>query len=319
MRPVEPLPEMTLGCVDISTKPNESADKAQEAKIALSELVKTRKDTTIMLDFVHKTFDQMPFTIAPGIVVSRLLTVGSGWNNRLGATVENKIDEVIGIIAPIRQDILANKVTHQRNGLGDVMALSSRQAQTQRIAQRVYAGVDFGAETAPRTSKPLSGLSSSFFAAPAAHGWARITVLSTSTFSKSGSSAKWLSICSHTPWSHQRAKRLYTLFHLPYALGNSRHCAPLRLTHSTPSTKRRHALADPTYTCRQLRRNSSIFFHCSSFSFISLMRLILPQMSTQPSSDQAAQICCFAANQPGIFGANLVQRQNKIGHGSPPG
>ncbi len=225
----------------------------------------------------------MPLSIAPDIVRTWLFAVGFWRNDGLRARVENKGNKVIRIIAAVRQNVLTAITAHQRNGLGDVVALPGCQAQTQRIAQGVYTGMDFGAEAAPRAAKFLCGLPASFFEAPAAHGWARITVLSTSTFSRSGSSAKWLNICSHTPWSHQRPKRLYTLFHLPYALGSKRHCAPLRLTHNTPSTKRRHARAEPTYTCGQPRKNSSIFFHCSSFSFMSLMRSIMPQMSTQPS------------------------------------
>jgi len=45
---------------------------------------------------------------------------------------------------------------------------------------------------------------------------------------------------SHTPNWHQRENRLNTVFHLPCALGNSRHCAPLRNIHSTALRKARH-------------------------------------------------------------------------------
>jgi hypothetical protein len=152
--------------------------------------------------------------------------------------------------------------------LGDVMPLTGGQDETQRVAQCIGAYMDFGTEPTPAPSKSLLCLSSVFWGAPAAQGWARTTVLSRIRCSMSGSSTKWLCIRSQTPVSHQRAKRLYTLFHLPYSSGNKRHWAPLRVIHSTASTKRRHSGSLPTYTLGHVRRKLSIFDHCSSGSLI---------------------------------------------------
>lgn len=99
----------------------------------------------------------------------------------------------------------------------------------------------------------------------------------------SGSLAKCCIISSQTPSSHQRAKRLYTLFQFPYSFGSKRHCAPLRLIHITASRKRRHFRAEPTCTRRLLRKNKWIFFHSSSRKCMVVMRLIMPHLSTQPS------------------------------------
>src|SRR5690606_13386420 len=99
-------------------------------------------------------------------------------------------------------------------------------------------------------------------------------VLSTMPFSRSGSSAKWLSIRSHTPRSHQRANRLYTLFQFPYSAGNKRHWASLRSTQITASTKLRHAVSSrPTYVFGSLRRKSRIFSHCSLVN----LTVVIPQ------------------------------------------
>ena len=57
--------------------------------------------------------------------------------------------------------------------------------------------------------------------------------------SKSGSSAKALKRLSHTPAFDQREKRRKVLFQEPTCSGKSRHGAPVRATHSTPSTNRR--------------------------------------------------------------------------------
>jgi len=189
---------------------------------------------------------------------------------------KDKSQEIITVIASVSQEIGKKQAIQERLCLRDIVALTASEPKPQRIAQSIYADVDFGAEAASATSQGLDSLSTSFFEAPAAHGCARITLLSSITFSISASLAKWLNICSHIPVSHQRAKRLYTLFHLPYSAGNKRHCAPLRLTHSTASMKRRVFRADPTFTCEQLRRYSFIFFHSASLSLIDFMRLNYP-------------------------------------------
>ena len=44
---------------------------------------------------------------------------------------------------------------------------------------------------------------------------------------------------SHTPFCAHRQKRVYTVYHLPNSSGRSRHGAPVRATHNTPSTNKR--------------------------------------------------------------------------------
>jgi hypothetical protein len=53
------------------------------------------------------------------------------------------------------------------------MLLPAGQKKPQRVAQGINTGVDLGAEPAPATSERLAFLSATFFAAPAAQGWAR--------------------------------------------------------------------------------------------------------------------------------------------------
>ena len=48
-----------LGSVDISTEPDKSRDKTQKSKIAGSQLLETREDTTIPFYLVDETFNQM--------------------------------------------------------------------------------------------------------------------------------------------------------------------------------------------------------------------------------------------------------------------
>ena len=84
--------------------------------------------------------------------------------------LKNKLDEWIAVITPIRQHMLAYLFTQQLLGLGDIMALTTRQDKVQRITQGIHFGVDFGTESAPTTAQGLRSLTTVFFDAPAAHG-----------------------------------------------------------------------------------------------------------------------------------------------------
>lgn len=242
-----------------------------------------------MLDFVDpctgvdETLDQMSFSVKPFVIGSRLKSALVRWNDRFCATVYNLINEVLRGIASVSDEAVKSETINQFTGLGDVMPLSASQSKTQWISERIRAYMDFGAEPASTASQCLDFLATVFLAAPAAHGCARTTVLSNIKFSMSGSSAKCRCMRSQMPWSHQRANRLYTLFHLPYTSGNKRHCAPLRKTQSTPSMKHRHSASFPTYTDGHVRRNLSTFDQALSDSFTvmgSYSALILSNVNT---------------------------------------
>jgi hypothetical protein len=171
----------------------------QEAEITTRELVETRKDTPKMLDFADKTLNQMPFAIAPGIILARLDGVFVGRNDDGHAASDEFIHKHLGTIAAVGYHRLKVQINNQVMGLENVMPLSRRQVQPQGIAQPIDRDMDFGAKAAPTASQCLFRLPAVFFVAPAAQAWARTMVLSTILFSISGSSAKCASIRSHTP------------------------------------------------------------------------------------------------------------------------
>ena len=99
-------------------------------------------------------------------------------------------NEGVAIISSVSNDVVTSQVGQQRFGLGDVMPLTRRELDDQRVAQSIYQEVNLGAESAPAPSERLGLLSAVFLAAPAAHGCARTTVLSGITLSMSASSLK---------------------------------------------------------------------------------------------------------------------------------
>ena len=220
-----------------------------------------------MLDFADKALNQMSLPITPLVVLTRRFGVSLRRDHCFRTAGGDFIQKIVRAVAAVGQHILELKVNNQIVCFDNIMALSSGQIQAQRIAQAIHSHMDFGAEAASTASQGLCLLSAVFWGAPAAQAWARTIVLSIMPFSMSGSVAKCSSIRSQTPLSHQRANRLYTLFHFPYSAGKNRHWAPLRLIHSTASTKRRQLASFPTYTFGSSLRKSRIFVHWSSWSF----------------------------------------------------
>ncbi len=143
-----------------------------------------------MLDFVEKALNQMSLLVQMFIVLSLFLAIFSCRDHRFGLFFSNLLQKGVRIIGTVGNCTLELVICNQVFRLCDVMALAASQKKTQWITQGVYAGVDFGAEPTSAASKRLGGLTSFFWEAPAAQGWARTMVLSSMIFSISGSATQ---------------------------------------------------------------------------------------------------------------------------------
>src|SRR5512134_1261931 len=104
----------------------------QEAQVTTGELVKTREDAPKMLKLVDQTFNQVPLSIQPCIVLPRQFGALMGRNDGHNLTFNQPVDEVLSCIRSIRNGILTVKVDQQRLRLGAVVGLPGRQQQAQR-------------------------------------------------------------------------------------------------------------------------------------------------------------------------------------------
>lgn len=143
-----------------------------------------------MFDFVEEALDQVPLLVEMTIVIAQFFAVLARWNHRFCFFLSNLTQECLRVKRAIRNYSLEIKISNQVLGLRDIVALPAGQEKAQRIAQRIYAGVDLGAEPAPAASECLTFLPTAFFDAPAAQGCARMMVLSSKIFSISGLLAK---------------------------------------------------------------------------------------------------------------------------------
>lgn len=143
----------------------------------------------------------------------------------------------IGVITLVAKQGFWLDQRQQGLRLCDVVNLASRDAECQRVAQRIDDHVDFRREPAARATDGLVEIP--FLSAPALCWWARTIVASIIAYSLSGSSAKALKRFSQTPLAAHREKRLWVLHQPPKRSGKSRQGDPTRNFQITASTKRR--------------------------------------------------------------------------------
>lgn len=142
-----------------------------------------------MLDFIDETLRQMTLLVPVFVIISTLFTILPGWNDYFGPAFAEYVEKLLCVIRAVGNQAFKIQFGHQSCRLSNVMPLATRQAKAQGIPQGIHTHVDFGTEPASAAAERLFGLATVFFDAPAAHGWARITVLSRIRFSISGSSA----------------------------------------------------------------------------------------------------------------------------------
>jgi len=99
-------------------------------------------------------------------------------------------EESVGIVCSVRNHMPAVESGNQILSPGDIVLMTCGQLESERVAEPVNAYMDLRAEPAPAATKGLCLLSSGFFDAPAAQGWALTIVLSMMRCSMSGSSTR---------------------------------------------------------------------------------------------------------------------------------
>ena len=86
------------------------------------------------------------------VMLALLIATGRGGNDRLRAAFNNQIKKLSRIVGLVGNDVVGTETVDERGGLRDVMTLTSRQTETQRIAQAIDADVNLGAEATTTAS-----------------------------------------------------------------------------------------------------------------------------------------------------------------------
>lgn len=94
----------------------------EKSQVTTGQLIKTRKDTTKMLDFVDKAFHQMAFTVQPGVILTLSFGALMRRNNRLRLVFNDKSNERFSSVTTVSNDKLTGQAVYQSLSLGNVMA-----------------------------------------------------------------------------------------------------------------------------------------------------------------------------------------------------
>jgi hypothetical protein len=200
------------------------------------QLVIPRGHAAKLLEAAKEPLNRVTLCIPGYVVGPRVSTLTPGRNQGTSAGGGQGPHQRVGIVAAVSHDIRRVQPGEQRQGLRRIVPLALRQATTHKPTARIGHRVQLGRQ--PTTAAP-EGLRPVFLRAPLACWWTRTVVESTSSMCSASSCCTAASTRAHTPEVVQRWKRVYVVCQLPHAVGSARHRQPLRVSHTTASTKRR--------------------------------------------------------------------------------
>jgi hypothetical protein len=106
-----------------------------------------------MFDPVDESLDEIAIPVPTFAEFARVRAVAARRDDDLSATVSNRFDEFIRVVALVGNHGLRRVVRKQLFGADDVMFLAGAQTQLYRLALRIYRQVKFGAEAAARAAE----------------------------------------------------------------------------------------------------------------------------------------------------------------------
>ena len=179
----------TLFFPGLSEQDHECGD-VNEGEEVLGFFLVAGGDSAVMLDLRPETFDQVSVFVSRPIGLSWRLRVRPAGHHGLATLSFDGLHDCLRIVPFVGDDDFQRQTFDQRLRLRHVGRLPRSQDQPDRQPQPVHDGVDFGSESASTATQRWVGLTTGavrFFWAPAAQGWARITVESRISHSTSGS------------------------------------------------------------------------------------------------------------------------------------
>ena len=236
----------------------------QKGVESVGEFVVSGCDTAELLETIEKSFDEVSRLVSMPIDFALGVAVASRRDDGLGAGRLDGFDQSVAVVAFVGDDRAGGYRLDQGRALRDVSDLAGGQNQSNGIAKSVDTGMNFGRQSASRTADRL--IATVFLGAPAACWWARTTVASMNSSSRSASPCSTSATRCQTPYPSQRAKRTYTECQLPSSFGKSRQGDPVRARYKTASTNCRLSAARPPLSVGLPGSKSAIRNHCSSLN-----------------------------------------------------
>jgi hypothetical protein len=136
-------------------KPDSDGGEFDEAHEVDEQFVVSGGDTTELFKLIEEALDDIALLVEIYVVGTLELAVSFRRNDGFGAVLGDRFDEVVGIIALIGDRYARRDAIDKIMRKSDVIALSGSADQTDRIAESVAGGVNFGTQPAPRPAQAL--------------------------------------------------------------------------------------------------------------------------------------------------------------------
>ena len=230
---------MSRACTQLR-QPDVGAHEVEQGEEVACQCVIACDHTAKLLEPTKEALHQIAVLIQMAIIVSWVGTVTARRYPHLHAHGLDVGHQRIRIVALAADDGLDVQALTQGLGLRHVRHFAVRQEPAQRDAPRIDREMGLGTPPAPRAPACVRDV---FFGAPAACWWARTTVRSMSSASKSASWRIAAMIRCHTSCFPHREQRVYVACQLPNAGAKSRHRRPVRAIHNPASIHRRWSFA----------------------------------------------------------------------------
>jgi hypothetical protein len=200
------------------------------------EFVVTGGDGAVNLEMAEHALDAIALAVDAPVPAHRFLAMGSRRYDGADTGIFERATDRVGVVAFVGQEVLGAVLDQagHRFECGAVRRLAAGEVEDEGDASGITETMNFTGEPAPRAAKSL--FASPPFA-PAAETWPRTVVEAMLWRELSAIAwAKVVATTSQTPAPLHRRKRWYTVIHLPYFSGTSRHGAPVRMRQRMPFT-----------------------------------------------------------------------------------
>jgi hypothetical protein len=117
-----------------------------------------------MLEFVEEALDEVAFAIQREVAMPRRFAIGFWGNHRGNASLRERIRQRIGVASLVAKQGTGIDTVDQLLCTNQIVGLSRRKHQFDRIAQGIDEGMDFGRQSSTGSADRLFAV---FFRAPA--------------------------------------------------------------------------------------------------------------------------------------------------------
>jgi hypothetical protein len=228
------------------------------------ELVVSGGDGAVDLEMADHALDAVAFAVDASVPADDSFAMRPRWDGGTDAVLVESAADRIGVVGFVGEHIARSRFGESGYGFERraVRRFASGEVEDERDASGITETMNLTGEPAPRAAKSLFACPPF---APAAETWPRTVVLSMLWRELSAIAwARVVATTSQTPVSLQRRKRWYTVIHLPYFSGTSRHGAPVRMRQRMPFTIGRLSCAGRLFRPRSAGSNSFSRRHSAS-------------------------------------------------------